>query len=100
MKHGSSLLKRKQAGAWLRKLRIAAGLTQLELARRLRLRYYAFVSQVETGFARVPAEKMEHWALALGLEPAHFARQLLAYYEPELHRLLYSTATRRTGRRK
>jgi hypothetical protein len=32
---------------------------------------------------------MEAWARALGVVPAEFARQLLSYYDPELHRLLF-----------
>ena len=90
MKHPSSLkARRKQAGAWLRELREAAGLTQVELAGRLGFKYYAFVSQVETGFSRVPTEKIEAWAQAVGAEPSQFARQLISFYEPELHRVLY-----------
>jgi transcriptional regulator with XRE-family HTH domain len=90
MKHPSSPREqRKQAGAWLKGLREEAGLTQLELADRLGFKYYAFVSQVETGFSRVPTEKMEAWAQSLGVEPRQFAQRLLAHYEPELHRVLY-----------
>jgi transcriptional regulator with XRE-family HTH domain len=91
MKHASSLkLARRQAGSWLKELREGAGLTQMELATRLGFKYYAFVSQVETGFTRLPTEKIEGWARAVGVEPAWFARRLLSYYEPELHRVLYS----------
>jgi transcriptional regulator with XRE-family HTH domain len=90
MKHASSLKsQRKQAGAWLKELREDAGLTQLEVAKRLGFKYYAFVSQVETGFSRVPNDKIEDWAQTLGVDPASFARRLLSYYEPELHRVLY-----------
>jgi hypothetical protein len=32
---------------------------------------------------------MEAWAVALGIKPSDFARDLLAYYDPELHRLLF-----------
>jgi hypothetical protein len=32
---------------------------------------------------------MEAWARALGAEPSSFAKQLLAFYEPELYRLLF-----------
>ena len=81
--------RRKQAGAWLKRLREEAGLTQLELANLLDFKYYAFVSQVETGFSRVPTEKMEAWARSLGVEPRPFVQRLLAHYEPELHRVLY-----------
>lgn len=80
---------RKQAGAWLQEKRRSAGLSQMELAQRLGLKYYTFVSQVENGFGRVPSESMEAWALALGLVPAEFARHLLSYYDPELFRLLF-----------
>lgn len=77
---------RKRAGAWLKELRSRAGLSQVQLAERLGLKYYTFVSQVENGFGRVPTESME---VALGIEPASFARRLLSYYDPELHRLLF-----------
>jgi transcriptional regulator with XRE-family HTH domain len=80
---------RKQAGAWLKDLRAAAGLSQIELAQRLGLKYYTFISQIENGFGRVPIESMEAWARALGADPSAFARTLLSYYEPELHRLLF-----------
>ena len=80
---------RKAAGRWLQEMRKKAGLSQIQLAERLGLKYYTFVSQVENGFGRVPSESMEAWALALGLVPAEFARHLLSYYDPELHRLLF-----------
>jgi transcriptional regulator with XRE-family HTH domain len=80
---------RKQAGAWLQQRRKAVGLSQIELAERLGLKYYTFISQVENGFSRVPSDSMEAWAQALGIAPADFARHLLACYEPELHKLLF-----------
>jgi len=80
---------RKRAGAWLQEKRKAAGLSQIQLAQQLGLNYYTFISQVENGFGRVPSDSMEAWALALGVAPAAFARELLAYYEPELHKLLF-----------
>ena len=80
---------RKAAGAWLKEKRHEAGLSQMELAARLELKYYTFVSQVENGFGRVPTESLEAWARALGLAPRDFARHLLSYYDPELHRLLF-----------
>jgi len=80
---------RKQAGDWLKARRAEAGLSQVDLAAKLGLKYYTFISQVENGFSRVPTETMEAWAIQLGLEPAAFAKHLLVYYEPELHRLLF-----------
>ncbi len=80
---------RREAGAWLKELRGRAGLSQIELAEKLGLKYYTFVSQVENGFGRVPTESMETWALALGADPSEFAKHLVSYYDPELHRLLF-----------
>jgi transcriptional regulator with XRE-family HTH domain len=80
---------RKQAGTWLKELRARAGLSQIELAGILGFKYYTFISQVENGFGRVPTESIEPWGRALGVEPSAFARELLSYYEPELHRLLF-----------
>lgn len=80
---------RKQAGTWLKELRTEAGLSQVDLAQRLGLKYYTFISQVENGFGRVPTESMEAWAVALGVSPRDFAQTLLSYYDPELHRLLF-----------
>ena len=80
---------RKDAGRWLQGMRKTAGLSQIQLAEKLGLKYYTFVSQVENGFGRVPSESMEAWARALGLVPAEFARHLLSYYDPQLHRLLF-----------
>jgi len=80
---------RKQAGDWLKQKRAEAGLSQVDLAGRLGLKYYTFISQVENGFSRVPTETMQAWATHLGLDPSAFARHLLVYYEPELHRLLF-----------
>jgi transcriptional regulator with XRE-family HTH domain len=80
---------RKQAGAWLKELRGRAGLSQIQLADLLGFKYYTFISQVENGFGRVPTESLEGWALALKVDPPSFARELLSYYDPELHRLLF-----------
>src|SRR5712671_6502580 len=80
---------RKDAGKWLKDQRLMAGLSQMDLSNILGLKYYTFISQVENGFGRVPSESMEGWARALGADPSAFARELLLYYEPELHRLLF-----------
>jgi transcriptional regulator with XRE-family HTH domain len=80
---------RKQAGTWLKELRARAGLSQIELAGILGFKYYTFISQVENGFGRMPTASIEPWARALGVDPSVFARELLSFYEPELHRLLF-----------
>ena len=47
---------RKKGGLWLSKARKAAGLTQKQLADAVGIEYYTFISQIETGFARIPPE--------------------------------------------
>lgn len=90
---------RREAGRWLKGAREAAGLTQADLAQRVGLRYYTFVSQVESGMGRVPIELQGAWAEAVALDPGEFARTLLRYYEPELHRLLFLQPSRASGGR-
>lgn len=80
---------RQEAGRWLKAARERVGLTQAQLSEQVGLRYYTFVSQVESGVGRLPIETQAAWAKALSLDEAEFARTLLAYYEPELHRLLF-----------
>jgi transcriptional regulator with XRE-family HTH domain len=80
---------RKEAGEWLKQARKKAGLSQIDLAEKLNLKYYTFISQVENGFGRVPSESMEPWARAIGIAPGTFARHLLSYYDPDLYRLLF-----------
>jgi hypothetical protein len=40
---------------------------------------------------RLPIETQAAWAKALCVDEAVFAKTLLAYYEPELHRLLFGS---------
>lgn len=87
-------LRRKEAGTWLKALRQRAGLSQIQLAERLGYKYYTFIAQVENGHGRVPTEGMEAWSLALGEDPSSFARHLLSFYDPELHRLLFEVKPR------
>ena len=62
------------------------------VADKVGLRYYTFVSQVESGHGRVPIEAQAAWAKAVGLDETGFARTLLALYDPELYRLLFGDA--------
>lgn len=82
-------LRRREAGAWLKTLRQRSGMSQFQLAERLGYKYYTFIAQVENGHGRVPTDGIEAWSLALGEEPSTFARRLLSFYDPELHRLLF-----------
>jgi len=80
---------RREAGAWLRRLREARGFTQRQLAERVGIDYYTFVSQIEAGRGRIPAERYRKWADALDIEPKAFVRNLLHFYEPATYQILF-----------
>jgi len=76
-------------GVWLKELREAQHLSQRELADRLSLDYYTFISQLENGRGRIPVHRYAEWAVALGQDPRIFVRKLLSYYEPTTYRILF-----------
>ena len=84
--------RRREAGAYVKKLRTEAGLTQRELSEKLNLNYYTFISQVESGAARVPPEQCLAWAVALKVDGATFSRTLLRYYDPHMFEAIFSSA--------
>ena len=81
---------RQEAGAWLKGLREATGLSQRQFAGRLGFEYYTFISQIEAGRGRIPPDRYELWAETLGLSPAYFVRELMRYYDPHTYRILFS----------
>lgn len=83
---------RREAGAWVRARREAAGLSQRDLANKVGLEHYTFISQIEAGRGRVPADRYEAYALALGVEPRDFAMTMLRFHEPHTYRLLFPDA--------
>ena len=80
-----------EAGAFIKSLRLAHDpkLTQRALADKLKLPYYTFISQVETGAAQVPPEAQVEWAKALGVDPQEFAKKLLSYYDPHTYKAIF-----------
>ena len=83
---------RKEGGAWLRRLREERGLSQRQLAQALNIEYYTFISQVEAGRGRVPPERYEDLAKALGVPPRALVKQLLFFYDPFTYRFLFEEA--------
>lgn len=84
-----SLVLRRQAGRWLRQKREERNLSQRQLADLLGLDYYTFISQLETGRGRIPPERYDDWAKALGMKPRDFVFVLLRYYDPITFSLLF-----------
>ena len=86
----SNLEMRREAGQWLRAKREALGLSQRDLATKLDLDYYTFISQIESGRGRVPAERYVQWADALQTDPRTFAKTLMMWYDPITYRLIFN----------
>jgi len=76
-------------GLWLKTLREDRGLSQRDLADKLSLDYYTFISQLENGRGKIPVHRYGEWAAALGQEPRSFVRTLLRYYEPSTYQILF-----------
>ena len=82
---------RRKGGRWLRERREAARLSQRQLAERVGVEYYTFVSQLESGHGRIAPARYRDWAAALGLEPDAFVTELLQYYDPITHDILFQS---------
>lgn len=80
---------RADLGQWLKSLREEHGLSQRQLATKLSLDYYTFISQLETGRGRIPAARYLEWANVLNQDPKDFVKTLLSNYEPETHSILF-----------
>lgn len=89
-KHGENAkVLRKRAGAYLKGLREDRKLTQADLAKRVGLEYYTFISQIETGLTRLPPEHYKGFADALGVPVEELAKQLLQFYDPLTFKALF-----------
>ena len=84
---------RQEAGGWLKALREHKRLSQRQLASMVGLDYYTFVSQLESGKGRIPPDRYEAWAEALGVEPQAFVRELMRFYDPVTYGLLFPDVT-------
>jgi transcriptional regulator with XRE-family HTH domain len=80
---------RREGGRWLKDLREQAGLSQRELAAKVGAEYYTFISQLETGRGRIPPDRYLQWAGALGIDAKEFVRELMRYYDPLTHGILF-----------
>lgn len=93
----------RKAGQYLQKLRLRDDLTQLDISKKVGLEQPAIVSHVETGRARVPAEKIPKWASAFpSADPREVAQRLLFFYDPPMWQTLFGSLKKSssTSRRK
>jgi transcriptional regulator with XRE-family HTH domain len=80
---------RKEAGLWLKELREGRGLSQRQMAEKVGVNYYTFISQLESGRGRIPPDRYLVWAEVLGVEPEFFVRNLLRSYDPVTYSILF-----------
>ena len=73
---------RAYAGDYVKQLRIEAGMTQRDLAEKLDLKHYTFISQLECGQGRLPPNLTVKTAQALGQDVSEFALKMLSFYDP------------------
>ncbi|MFT0891713.1 helix-turn-helix domain-containing protein [Pseudochelatococcus sp. G4_1912] len=88
---------RRIGGRWLKEKRESAGLSQRQLADILGVEYYTFISQIETGHGRIPPDRYESWAGAIGLSLSEFVREILRYYDPVTFCILFGDTSNSTG---
>jgi transcriptional regulator with XRE-family HTH domain len=100
MSHKVNARLRKQAGLWIRGLRSDAGLTQLELAKRVGQAWYTYISQIECGSNRVPKADYDKWAAALNQDPSEFAKTCMSFYDPETYKAIFGAEQSRGKRSK
>ena len=87
---------RKEAGLWLKELRERRGLSQRQMAEKVGVNYYTFISQVESGRGRIPPDRYVVWAEVLGVEPKFFVRNLLRSYDPVTYSILFGKSEPQT----
>ena len=73
---------RKKAGAYIKNLRKDACLTQREVAVALNLDYYTFISQLESGYGRVPPNLYRSLADILEVKCSVFTKEMMRFYDP------------------
>jgi transcriptional regulator with XRE-family HTH domain len=80
---------RREGGQWLKEQRERANLSQRQLAQRVGIDFYTFISQLETGRGRIPPDRYLDWAAALGLPPREFVLNLMRFYDPMTYQILF-----------
>jgi len=83
--------RRRQGGKWLKAMRECAGLSQRDLASLVGTEYYTFISQLENGRGRIPPDRYLVWSKALNIEPSHFVKKLMEYYDPVTFGILFES---------
>ena len=77
---------RKKAGAYLKDIRMKTEprITQKQIADKLGIEYYTFISQVEAGASRLPPQHVADWAKICNASISEVGKTLLKYYDPHM----------------
>ena len=78
-----------EGGKFLKHLRNTTGLTQKQLADKLKLNYYTMISQIESGSARIPPSLFIAYAKALEVDPILFTKKIMQFYDPYTYIALF-----------
>lgn len=63
--------------------------SQRDLANRIGLKFYSFISQVENGRTRVPPELLQVWSQALDVPTPEFTRNMLYFFDNAIYVALF-----------
>jgi len=88
---------RRKVGKLLKALRDAEGLTQKNVADATGMEYYTFVSQLESGYGRVPSEMYERYAKVLKVDVKRFTQAMLFYYDKATYKALFGALSPEVG---
>ncbi len=80
---------RRAGGQWLKSLRTSRGLSQRELASAVGAEYYTFISQLENGRGRIPPDRYQLWAEALGVPVWTLVFNIMRFYDPVTFEILF-----------
>ena len=76
-------------GKFLQTLRKNAGLTQREVAIKLKLNYYTMISQIEAGSTRIPPDLFIAYSKALNVDQVLFVQKIMEFYDPHTYLALF-----------
>ncbi len=91
-------VKRQEMGVLVKSLRVAAGLTQLDMCNLVGQKYISFISQIEQGRVRIPSADVWVYADVLGVDVHAFTKECVRHYELDSYfKAIYPSHEREGG---
>lgn len=88
--------RRRAFGQRMKRFREDLQMTQLDMAQRTDQTYFTFISQVESGKAKIPTRDLPKWAKALQLDTYEFAKSYLKAVDQHLFEAMFEPNDRNT----